>query len=112
MEVGGSLGVLRDLFSIIAMVFSAGFGLYTFFAVRRKDVTARLDRHDSRLQTLEQTVASQPSIADMHKIELMMAEMTGSMGRIEAVMEGNAKIMGRLETIVTRHEDHLLSNGK
>lgn len=72
----------------------------------------RMDRHESRLQTLEQTVNHLPSTQDVHKIQLSIAEMTGLLGRMEATMEGNAKIMQRLETIVSRHEDHLLNDRK
>lgn len=72
----------------------------------------RMDRHEMRLQTLEQTVNGLPSKEDVHRIQLSIAEMTGSLGRMEAVMEGNAKIMQRLETIVSRHEDHLLNDRK
>ena len=66
---------------------------------------------DQRLVHLEQTVSDMPSREDIHKVELQLSGMTGSLSRIEAVMAGNNEIMKRLETIVSRHEDHLL-NGR
>lgn len=92
---------------------------YALFANRRKYVderfkegSDRMDRHDARIARLEQTVSTMPGTADMHGIQLNMERMTGAMQRLEAVMEGNAKIMARLETIVTRHEEHLLGENK
>ncbi|MGH1416883.1 MAG: DUF2730 family protein [Pelagimonas sp.] len=103
---------LSFLFSILAMIIAIFRTRQSKVDERFKSGSDRMDRHDSRLQAVEQTVKALPSSQDIHKIELMMAEMSGTLGRMDAVMEGNAKIMGRLETIVTRHEDHLLSSGK
>lgn len=78
---------------------------------RFKAGSERMDRHEARLARIEQTVSALPSKDDIHKIELSMSQMAGALSRMEAVMEGNANIMTRLETIVTRHEDHLLKKG-
>lgn len=100
--------------------------IYAYIVTRRKDVDAkfenvraqfktgsdRMDRHEGRIARLEQTVSGLPSKEDIHSIELHMTRMSGTMERMEAVMEGNQKIMSRLETIVTRHEDHLLTGAK
>lgn len=90
--------------------------VYAHLRTRRSDVderfksgAERMDRFDRRIQTLEERTAAAPGMAELHRIELQISAMTGAMGRMEAVMEGNAKIMLRLETIVSRHEDHLLS---
>jgi len=92
---------------------------YALFANRRKYVderfkegSGRMDRHEARIARLEQTVSTMPGSGDIHGIQLNMERMTGAMQRLEAVMEGNAKIMARLETIVTRHEEHLLGERK
>lgn len=74
-----------------------------------KAAALRLDRHHNRLDRLDQTVASLPGKEDMHQLQIQMIRISGTMDRMEAVMEGNTKIMSRLEQIVTRHEDHLLS---
>ncbi len=92
---------------------------YAFFVNRRKDVderfrtgSERMDRHERRIASLEQTVQSMPGKDDMHSIQLEITKQTGALSTMQAVMEGNAKIMARLETIVTRHEEHLLDGGK
>lgn len=109
---------LDDLKSLMGLILPIGGMIYTWIATRRKDVerrfkdgSDRMDRLDGRLSRLEQTVQGLPSREDIHKIELHMSRITGTMERMEAVMEGNQRIMGRLETIVTRHEDHLLQKG-
>lgn len=96
---------------------SVGAMIYSFFVNRRKDVderfregSKRMDRHDGRIAALEQTVQAMPEKEDLHQLQLKLAEMNGSLLHMTAVMEGNAQIMGRLETIVSRHEDHLLNS--
>lgn len=69
----------------------------------------RMDRHEARIQSLEHTTRALPGREDIHKLELHMAEITGLLGKMEATMDGSSRIMMRLETIVSRHEDHLLN---
>jgi len=107
-----------DLTITLSLVLAIGTILFTWFRTRQGDVderfksgTDRMDRHANRLTVLEQKITVLPDKDDMHSLQIEMAKMTGALGQMQAVMEGNAKIMDRLETIVTRHEDHLL-NGK
>lgn len=102
-----------------SLVLSVSAVIYTFFATRRKDVDERLhtgskrmDLLDQRVASLEQTVIGLPGKDDVHSIELHMERINGTMSRMEAVLEGNQKIMSRLETIVTRHEEHLLEGAR
>lgn len=103
----------------------AGFALslaaiiYSWFSGRKKDVderfkegSKRMDRQESRIAALEQAVKTLPGKDAFHSVQLEMVKQTGSLNEMRAVMEGNAKIMLRLETIVSRHEDHLLDGGK
>ncbi len=92
---------------------------WTWFRTRHHNVddqfkagSDRMDRHDKRITVLEQTITALPDKDDMHAMQLEMARMVGALGQMQAVMEGNAKIMERLETIVSRHEDHLLEGSK
>lgn len=82
--------------------------------VRKGFEDARSSRGDldRRLTVVENTVASLPGQRDVHGLQLTMANIAGELREMRAVMAGNAQIMGRLETIVTRHEDHLLQGGK
>jgi hypothetical protein len=106
------VGVLGFCLAVVSMVF-------TFFATRSKATderfkagSDRMDRHELRIQTLEQTVQALPGREDIHKIEIHVERMAGEMGRISAVMEAQTKLMERLERIVTRHEEHLLKGSK
>ena len=104
----------------IPLIVSLATLVFAWFRTRRTAVderfkagSERMDRHDSRIQAVEQTIKTLPDRNDMHQIELSIERMNGTMTKIEAVMEGNQQIMTRLELIVTRHEEHLLQgNGR
>ena len=103
----------------VPVVISVATFLFAYFRTRRADVderfktgSERMDRHERRIQTLEERQAAAPGIEEMHRIELQISEIGGMIGRMEAVMDGNGKIMTRLESIVSRHEDHLLDGAK
>lgn len=68
----------------------------------------RLDKHDLRISTAEQTLRSQPTATDLHDLELAMEQLKGEMRTMSAVLSGHVAIMERLEAIVSRHENHLL----
>lgn len=100
----------------IALLLSFGTTLWTLLnsgarrnASKLDEHTARLDRHEQRLQGVEQTLRALPGAADIHKLELALAEMNGKLGVIAAQQEGSNQIMRRLETMVGRHDDHLKS---
>ncbi|ALF02068.1 MULTISPECIES: DUF2730 family protein [Salipiger] len=105
-------GVLGFCIAVASMVF-------TFFATRSKATderfktgSDRMDRHELRLQTLEQTVQGLPGRDDIHGIEIHVERLAGEMTRVAAVMEAQTKLMERLERVVTRHEDHLLKGNQ
>lgn len=93
--------------------------VYAWFATRRhwvddrfKEGSKKFTALELRVELLEQSVAALPNKEMMHEMQLEMVRQTGSLNEMRAVMEGNAKIMVRLESIVSRHEDHLLDVGK
>jgi len=99
----------------LPLLSSLAVAVFAWFRTRRSAVdhlfkagSDRMDRHELRIAGLEQSVKAMPSREDVHKIELSMERLNGTMGRMEAVLEGNQQIMTRLESIVSRHEDHLL----
>ena len=118
------------LWGLILFAISILSGGYTWFATRRKDVdakfasqreatearfnqgTRRMDELTRRVDALETSVRQMPGKEDLHKMELQLERMTGHLGKMQAVMEGNQNIMERLEGIVGRHEDHLLGGSK
>ena len=71
-----------------------------------------MDDLTRRVDALETSVRQMPGKEDLHKMELQLERMTGHLGKMQAVMEGNQNIMERLEGIVGRHEDHLLGGSK
>lgn len=77
-------------------------------AKRVDELTTRADGHDLRLAAIEQAQRALPSSADLHELELAMAELKGEMKTMSAVIRGQSDIMQRLENIVGRHEQHLL----
>ena len=69
----------------------------------------RMDDHDRRLQALEQDMQALPTTRELHAIELTMTRMSGQLETVGAHIQGQKDVMKRLESIVTRHEEHLIS---
>lgn len=120
MAVGGALALLISLCTNIWTIFS---GPSKANAKRIEDHAKatddrfsegrqRMDRHDTRIARLEQSLEALPSKDDMHKVQLAVEGMKGQLGIMAAQMGGQKDIMERLESIVTRHEEHLLEGGK
>jgi hypothetical protein len=107
---GYLLQVLPILISLAALIVAVIRTRRSEVDTRFKSGSDRMDAHERRLQSVEQTVTGMPSREDVHRIDLNIERMNGALDRMGAVMEGNGKIMERLEIIVTRHEDHLLNN--
>ena len=61
----------------------------------------RLDGHEGRLASVEQTARSLPDPEDLHKLDLSIEKLQGRIETMSAVLE-------RVEAIVSRHENHLL----
>lgn len=97
------------IFSIVALVLA-------WWRTRRSAVDElfrsgrkRMEDLELRLQKVEQTILSMPSRDEMHQIQIAIERQTGALNAMGATMEGISKVMERLETIVSRHEDHLLN---
>lgn len=98
----------------LSLILSVGTLIFAWYRTRRQDVderfaigSKRMDEHDLAISELRQAVASMPEKDDMHKLEMMLAEMGGDMKAMRATMRSLAESQGRFEKIVTRHEDHL-----
>lgn len=115
-----------DLTVTLPFILTAGTLIYTWWRTRDRNVdqrfvavddrfklgSDRMDRHEARLNSVEQTLRTLPAKDDLHELQLSIEGLKGELKTMAAVMEGNNKIMGRLENIVARHEDHLLETGK
>ncbi|MBB96940.1 MAG: hypothetical protein CML68_20375 [Rhodobacteraceae bacterium] len=111
------LDSLYRVLSLVGLIMSTVALAYSWFANRRKDVdrrfyegSKRMDRHDLRLQALEQGLGTLPGREDLHRLELHLSGMSGDMKAMTATMEGMAESMARTEKIVGRHEDHLMGD--
>lgn len=114
-----NLDLLMKLASLLSFIISIAALVSAFFTSRKKDVdhrfregSKRMDRHDLRLQALEQDVKGMPGKDDMHRLELQLSEISGDMKAMYATMTGMASSIERTEKIVGRHEDHLRETGK
>lgn len=89
---------------------------YTFVATRRKDVDSRIEKIERRLGesrndivALRARVEEGPSREDIHAFALSITEMRGELRVIAVEMKGQSELMERLESVVGRHEDHLMT---
>ncbi len=103
----------------VSLVFSVIVFVFAWYRTRDNKLTERLknggdrmDRHETRINQLEQSVKAMPDKDDLHALQLEMVRQTGSLAEMSANFQGSMKIMERLETIVSRHEDHLLKGSK
>ncbi len=79
---------------------------------RFREGADRMTRHDARLNLMEAAMRELPTRSDLHQLQLGMSEMRGDMRALIAKLEGQSEIMTRVETIVSRHEEHLMERGK
>lgn len=76
---------------------------------RVDDQAGRLEGHATRLTSVEAALRSLPEREDLHRMELSVTAMTGKMETVAAHLAGQRDIMARIESVVARHEDHLLN---
>jgi hypothetical protein len=72
-----------------------------------KDGSERMDRHDTRLNSVEHTLRDLPTKDDMHKLHLSVERMSGKIDTMVATNEGTNKVIGRLEAAVDRQDSYL-----
>lgn len=93
--------------------------VYSFFVNRKKDTderfaagTKRMTKIEQRVADVEHDISTMPAKDDMHRLEIAMTEMAGEMKAVGAHISSQRDVMRRIESVVTRHEDHLLDGGK
>ena len=107
-----TLSPLIAWITALSLILNFGLTIYSLISSGAKANAKQLERHDARLSKLEQALSSVPAKDDLHGLQISLERMHGQLRTMGAVMEGNSKIMERLETIVSRHEDHLLDGSK
>lgn len=103
---------LMTIISLASTIWTIFSGPSRKNSARLDDHGKRLDGHDLRLIQVEQSQQALPSSSDMHQLELAMERLKGELQTMTAIMKGQSDIMQRLETIVSRHENHLLEGGQ
>lgn len=76
---------------------------------RVDDQAGRIDGHAERLTGVEAALRQLPAREDLHRMEVSVTTMAGKMETVAAHLAGQRDIMTRLESVVARHEDHLLT---
>ncbi len=67
---------------------------------------------ENRISASEQTQRAQPSKDDIHELELSMERLKGEMSKFGQAMLTHSENNSRIESILTRHEEHLLQAGR
>jgi hypothetical protein len=101
------LADLVPLVSALALFLSFGTAIWTIFsgpsrknATRLDDHTGRMDRHEARLQSLEQEVRSMPSKDDMHKVQLSLQRMEGQFALLNERLAPVKAISERMQELM------------
>jgi ABC-type taurine transport system ATPase subunit len=71
----------------------------------------RIDGHETRLSSVEQTLRAMPGKDDLHVVALALSDIRGDLKAMSAEMQATNKIMARLEHSVVRHDEHLSGGG-
>lgn len=125
-----ALDVAQTAWPVVALVGQAALVLLLFwlrkhfvtraaFAAHADDVTAKLEDHDARLASLEQSLSSVanalgnlPQRDDLLPLQYGIREMRGDLKEVSASMKGTGDLVARLETQTMMLNEHLLNRGK
>lgn len=107
-----------DLGPLLALVL-AGLNimniLYTWWRTRNQNVetrfatnSERMDRHDQRLASVEQSLRSLPVKDDLHNLNLTIEGLRGDVRELRAAQTASADASRRQDTVLGRVEQFLL----
>jgi Protein of unknown function (DUF2730) len=101
----------------LSLLLTTGALIYTWWRTRDQNTDGRfkagsdrMDRHEARLNSMEQTLRGLPAVKDMHDLQISITALNGKLETLSAVIEGRNQMMERLEAIVSRHDNHLLKS--
>ena len=111
---------------IVSVVIAAAAFWFSIRSARRSDLDKRFDEVSGkvatnsedianlrgRTATVEQTLDQLPGKSELHKLELGIAQMSGELSKMAAVLDGQREILNRIDSTVTRHDDHLLEKNR
>lgn len=95
------VAALSTIISFATVIWTIFSGPARRNASRLDALATRLDAHEMRLSGIDQTLRTIPGKQDLHDLEVAMTRLQGE-------MQTMSQIMTRLESLVSRHEDHLL----
>ncbi|MEM9063806.1 MAG: DUF2730 family protein [Pseudomonadota bacterium] len=93
--------VFTFLFSVTAMVIA-------YMRTRNREVEARMDGYEVRLQRLESHAEGAPTKDDVHDLTVAVTKLTGEISVLREKVDGQGAIMTRIEATVGRHDEHLM----
>lgn len=89
--------------------------LYTWWRTRNQNVetrftssSERMDRHDQRLASVEQSLRSLPVKDDLHNLNLTIEGLRGDVRELRAAQTASAAASLRQDTVLGRVEQFLL----
>ncbi|WP_431282710.1 DUF2730 family protein [Humitalea sp. 24SJ18S-53] len=65
-----------------------------------------------RLERIERDMQHLPTREDIHRIQLGMTEIKGSLGEMRVEARGDRELLSRVETAMARHEDIISSRAR
>lgn len=112
---GSALTMYGPLFAAILAVLSIINILYTWWRTRDQNVESRfragserMDRIDSRLASVEQTLRNLPAKDDLHQLHLAIGDVRGEMREIRASLAASTEHGKRQDVVLSRLEQFLL----
>jgi len=75
---------------------------------RIASTNGRLDRHEHRISTVEQTVMGLPGKDDLHDLRIALEGLRGDMKEVRAAQAAAVDASRRQEVVIQRVEQHLL----
>ncbi|WP_126977441.1 DUF2730 family protein [Frigidibacter oleivorans] len=79
---------------------------------RLEEAVARLDRHEMRITSVEQTLSGLPAKEDMHELRLALEGLRGDMKEVRANQASAVATGARQEAVVQRLENYLLEKAR
>ena len=73
------------------------------------DLDRQGERRRADIAVLQREIGALPTIAQLHQIDINIAEMRGELHTMAARFQGLDDLVARLDGVVTRHESHLLN---
>lgn len=125
-----ALDVAQAVWPVVALVGQAGVVLILFwlrkhfvtrtaFTAHADDVAVKLEEHDARIVSLEQSLSNVanalgnlPQRDDLLPLQYGIREMRGDLKEVSARMKGTSDLVARLETQTMMLNEHLLNRGK